>query len=155
MKYRILTDEELGAFEEDFKHFLIANGVMAEEWATMNTDDPGKALEMVGLFSDTVLQKVYEKIRFLEHRSKSACLVFKTNPREIELISIHSTHETADMSTPESIHEALVSQSHNLTIFKTQKPYSKEREMEIHEMIGSGCVPSSEAFWISLEKSMA
>jgi hypothetical protein len=152
MKYRMLTEEEMQIFDEDFKHFAIANGVSAEEWQEMNDSNPDKALKLVEIFSDTVLQKVYEKIKFIEHRSPQACMVFHLKPEEIELISINSTGEKADLSTPESIHESLVSNPDQLSIFKTSKKYSKSREEEIHQMLEQGCVNSSEAFWILLEK---
>jgi hypothetical protein len=152
MKYRMLTTEEMEIFNEDFKHFAIANGVSNEEWLEMNQSDPEKATKLVGLFSDTVLQKVYEKLKFIEHRSPSSCLVFKLNESDIDLISLNRKSEKVDLSTAESIHDALVNNPSELTIFRSKKNYSKVREEEIHEMLSQGCVNSSEAFWIMLEK---
>ena len=56
--------EELEVFSEDFKHFLIINGVHHEEWVEMNDSKKEQANQLVILFSDSVLQKVYEKIEF-------------------------------------------------------------------------------------------
>jgi len=156
MKYRMLTNEELAVFEEDLKQFLIVNGVHSEEWEMMNKTDVEQATKLVELFSDSVLQKVYEKIKYVEHRSESSCMVFKLGADDIELISINAKElGSVDLSTPESIHQALSSQSDKLTIFKTKKAYSKNREEEIHQMIEQGCFNSSEAFWILLEKVLA
>ena len=153
MKYRMLTQEEMEIFDEDFKHFLIVNGVHNEEWMEMNASDIEKATQLVELFSDTVLQKVYEKIRFLEFRSSNSCMVFKFNPDSIELISLNvKKQNTIDLSTPESIHASLTGSPKSLTLFKSQKSYSKHRELEIHMMLEQGCMNSSEEFWISLEK---
>ncbi len=152
MKYRMLTTEEMEIFNEDFKHFAIANGVSNEEWVEMNQSDPEKATKLVGLFSDTVLQKVYEKLKFIEHRSSSSCLVFKLNESDIDLISLNRKSEKVDLSSAESIHDALVKNPSELSIFRSKKNYSKVREEEIHEMLSQGCVNSSEAFWIMLEK---
>lgn len=153
MKYRLLSDDELKVFEEDLKHFLVVNGLENDTWTELNKNDPAKALGVIELFSDTVLQKVYENIKFIEHRSKNSCMVFHLKEKEIELISINGKPgSTVDLSTPESIHDALVNNSGELNIFQTKKNYSKEREVEIHEMIASGCVNSSEAFWILLQK---
>lgn len=152
MKYRMLTIEEMEIFDEDFKHFAIANGVSNEEWIEMNESDKDKATKLVGLFSDTVLQKVYENLKFIEHRSQSSCLVFKLNEANIELISLNAKREKVNLLTPESIHDALVNQAQELSVFKSNKAYSKVREEEIHEMLSQGCVNSSEAFWIMLEK---
>jgi len=154
MKYRMLTDEELPLFEEDLKHFLIVHGVHGEEWETMNQEHPEEARKLVGLFSDTVLQKVYEKLKCIEHRSKNSCMVFRLNPESVEMISINAKNDLVDLSTPEGIHDALVNNPAELTFFRNTKAYSKDREMEIHEMLEQGCVNSSEAFWMQLEKAL-
>ena len=140
-------------FDEDFKHFLIVNGVHNEEWVKMNASDVDKATRLVELFSDTVLQKVYEKIQFLEFRSSNSCMVFKFNDDVIELISLNvKKQNTIDLSTPESIHASITGSPKALTLFKSQKSYSGNREFEIHTMLEQGCMNSSEEFWISLEK---
>lgn len=150
----MLTDDELPLFEEDLKQFLIVHGVHGDEWAKMNEEHPDEARNLVGLFSDTVLQKVYEKIKFIEHRSKPSCMVFHLKPDAIEMISINAKSESVDLSTPEGIHEALVHDASELTFFRNTKAYTKERELEIHEMLNQGCVNSSEAFWMQLEKAL-
>ena len=155
MKYRMLSDEELQLFEEDLKHFLIVNGVHGEEWEKMNQEHPEEAKNLVGLFSDTVLQKVYEKLKFLEHRTKSSCMVFQLKDNSIEMISINANEDKVDLSTPEGIHEALVNKVEALTFFRNEKQYSKNREEEIHEMLEQGCLNSSEVFWTQLIKALA
>lgn len=153
MKYRVLTNEELIPLEEDLKAFLIVNGVDGSEWAKINANQPEKALELVELFSDVVLQKVYEKIQYLEFRSNNSCLVFNCTKDSIELISIQSKPESdCDLSTPKSIHEAMTKNADSLTFFKSNKPYNGIREQEIHEMIESGCLLSSKEFWGLLTK---
>ncbi len=152
MKYRMLTEEEMKIFDEDFKHFAVANGVTGEDWQKLIDNDKEKATQLVEIFSDTVLQKVYEKLRFIEHRSPSSCMVFKLGPENIELISINAKSGEVDLTTPESIHEALTKKADDLSMFKTKKAYTKQREAEIHEMLEQGCLNSSEAFWILLEK---
>lgn len=154
MKYRMLSDEELEIFEEDLKQFLIVNGVHGDEWEAMNKSQPEKAIELVGLFSDSVLQKVYEKIKFIEHRSEKSCMVFNLLEDKIDLISINAKDDTVDLSTPEGVHNALISQTDKLTFFQSTKLYSKVRELEVHEMLMQGCVNSSEAFWMQLKKAL-
>lgn len=155
MKYRMLTGEELEVLAEDLKHFLIVNGVHDDEWREMNVSDIAKATSLVQLFSDTVLQKVYEKIQFIEHRSETSCLVFKLEKDKIELISLNRKPDSkVDLSTPDSIHEALVKHPNELTFFKSEKNYSQERELEIHEMVAQGCVNSTKEFWDLLRKTV-
>lgn len=156
MKYRILTGEELSLLENDLKQFLIVNHVYKEEWAEMNARNPELAAEMIGLFSDNVLQIVYEKVRFLEHRSADSCFVFQCHPDRLELIAIQKKNadSAVDLSTPESIHEALTKYPHELSFFRHEKPYTQEREMEIHQMLEQGCVNSTQDFWDALVKSL-
>ncbi len=151
MKYRCLTDDELKLLADDLKHFLIVNGVHAEEWEHMNKVNPDKAVRLVELFSDAVLDKVYSKIEYLEHRSPKACLVFHFDEAKIELISIQGNQDSSvDLSTPENIHEALAKHANKLSFFKTEKQYSKDRNSEIHQMIDQGCFVSSHDFWNAL-----
>ena len=150
MKYRLLNKEEMEIFDQDFKHFLIANGVSNEEWVELNQKNISKATQLVELFSDTIFQKVYEKIQFIEFRSAESCIVFNCLPDSIELISINRKSDQIDLSTPDSIHEALTKNSSEINYFKSSKKYNTLRELEIHQMIENGCFNSSEDFWDSL-----
>jgi hypothetical protein len=152
MKYRMLTKEEMQIFDEDFKHFLITTGVSNEEWIELNKSNLSKATELVELFSDTVLQKVYEKIEFIEFRSEDSCIVFHCLKDKMELISLNKKGEGIDLSTPDKIHDALLNNADNLTCFKTKKEYISSRESEIHQLIEQGCFNSSKDFWNALEK---
>lgn len=151
MKYRILTKQEMEIFDEDFKHFLITNGVKNEEWLAMNQSDIEKATTLVELFSDTVLHKVYEKIQFIEFRSPDACMIFRCLPERMELISLNKKQGSSDLSTPETIHEALSKSPEDLSIFKSEKEYSISREEEMHELFEKGCFVSSQEFWNALQ----
>ena len=156
MKYRMLEMEELRPLEEELKHFLIVNGVHDTEWEQLNREQPETARKLVELFSDNVLQKVYERIRFLEYRSTDTCMVFHLEPDRIDMISISvKAGGKGDFSTLESIHETLVNHAHELTWFRSAKTYSSERETEVHQMLEQGCILSSQEFWASLEKSLS
>ncbi len=152
MKYRLLNKEEMEIFDEDFKHFLIANGVSNEEWISLNKTAIPKARKLVELFSDSVFQKVYEKIQFIEFRSPESCIVFNCLPDSIDLISINRKSDKVDLSTPDTIHNALKNEPNEINYFKSSKKYHTLRELEIHQMIENGCFNSSEDFWNSLEK---
>jgi hypothetical protein len=154
MKYRILTNDELQALEDDFKQFLIVNHVYAEEWEALNQSDLAKALQLVELFSDTVLQRVYERIQFLEFRSADTCIVFYVGNEKIALITIQSKSSEVDLSTPESIHHALTKQIDNLQFFRSEREYKKGREAEVHQLVEQGCLVSSEEFWNALHTSI-
>lgn len=153
MKYRILSDEELQHLEGDLKAFLIINGVHGEEWAELNQKEPQKALELVELFSDQVLQTVYEKVKFLEHRTPDSCIVFHLGENEQELIAIQKNPGSAvDLSSVDGIHEALTKIPKDLSFFTSKKNYNDSREMEIHQLITQGAVLSDAVFWNSLKE---
>lgn len=156
MKYRLLTDEELRLLEDDLKQFLVVNQVYKEEWEEMNKSNPDLALEMIELFSDNVLQIVYEKVKFLEHRTIDSCFVFNCGPEKLELIAIQKKNPTdlVDLSTPEGIHDALTKNAGLLSFFTNEKPYSQVRETEIHQMLEQGCVNSTEEFWNALVQTL-
>ncbi len=156
MKYRILTNEELLLLEQDFVSFLIVNGVEGDLWTKINQEEPNKAIELVELFSETVLQRVYEKIFYLENRSADSCMVFYVGTTEIELMVISKKPKSKlDLSTPESIHAALIHSTGELDFFTSKKSLSKSREEEVHDLITSACVLSDKAFWKSLKEAFA
>ena len=76
VKYRFLTDDELIALEVEFKQFLITNGLHDDEWRVLNKDYPKKAEEVVGLFSDLILDKVFTQTKYLMHHSNDKIKVF-------------------------------------------------------------------------------
>lgn len=153
MKYRVLSDEELQHLEGDLKAFLIINGIEGDTWKKLNGEEPDKALALVELFSDQVLQTVYEKIEFLEMRTPESCLVFRLNKKELVLISLNrNPGSTIDLSTVEGIHDALVNRFKELQLFTSKRLYAREREQEIHQMIQEGCSLSSGEFWDALTK---
>jgi hypothetical protein len=156
MKYRMLTDEELRPLEEDLKHFLIVNGIHDTEWEKMNREEPEKALALVGVFSDTVLQKVYEKLEFLEFRKEDACYVFHLTPDAQEMIVIdRKKGSEQNLSTVEGIHHALTRAAGELSFFRSRKTYTEPREETIHKLLESGCVLSSKDFWEALESGLS
>jgi hypothetical protein len=151
MKYRLLSNEELSALEEDLKAFLIINGIDGSTWENINKTEPQKAIGLVGLFSDSVLQKVYEKIKFLEFRASKTCIVFHCTENEIELISLYLNKDSVgDFSTPENIHQTLINYPTEILASKQSQSYKKSREEDIHQLIEQGCVPSVKDFWVSL-----
>ncbi|MCO5258977.1 MAG: DUF6495 family protein [Crocinitomicaceae bacterium] len=156
MKYRLLTDDELSSLEDELKAFLIVNGVDGTEWEKINKQSPEKAVRLVELFSDSVLEKVYSKIQFLEFRSPKMCLVFKINEDNSDLISLQvKENSIADLSTIESIHNALIQHARDILMFTQNKKHTKSRGEEVHLLLEQGCVPSVEEFWLSLNKVMA
>ena len=151
MKYRTLSDEELKHFENELKAFLIINGVDGDTWLQINRENPEKARALVDLFSDEILQQVYEHLSYIEHRAKNSLLVFHFSSENIELIAIHTANEQLDLSTIEGIHDALTHHFSALEFFTSKKNFAATREQDIHQLLEQGAIPSDEQFWNSLK----
>lgn len=143
VKYRFLTDEELKGFEEEFKHFLIANGLHAEEWEKMNSENPDKAIEIVGLFSDLILDKVYDKTNYILHTSPKALKAFKFNKENAVLIGVDYKGEG---ELPEAgVIEFIANNAADMLIYGTSKSFSEEnRNKELHFLVKHGAVVTDE-----------
>jgi hypothetical protein len=134
MKYRSLTDEELKELEEEFKHFLISNNVYTEEWEELNASKDEKVQQLIEMFSDIVLDKALKNIKYLEHVTAQDIKSFKCDDSQMVLIGITSKNKAIDFTK-----DKLDDFSADLDIFKANKSYSKQREIEVFELLESGC----------------
>ena len=134
MKYRKLTVDELKELEEDFKHFLIANGIYDDEWVKLNKENPTKAQDLVDMFSDVVMDKALKNIKFLEHITPEGINAFYYEEQGVVLIGIAANNKSIDFTK-----DNLDQFKNDLNIFKTTKPYFKTREEEIFELLETGC----------------
>ena len=79
MRFRKLSKIELEALSEELIQFLVVQGIDDDLWRDINKKSPQKAEELVALFSDTVLQKVYAKVQYLSFVSEQVFSIFKIN----------------------------------------------------------------------------
>lgn len=135
MKYRCLTDEELKELEQEFKHFLITNSVYTEEWEKLNKTKDKKVQQLVEMFSDIVLGKALKNIKYVEHLTERDIKVFHCDDQKMSLIGITAVDSTVDFTTQDMDELRDI----KLNIFKTDKSYNKEREIEVFELLESGC----------------
>tara|TARA_B100000795_G_C22802949_1_gene442940 strand:+ start:863 stop:1327 length:465 start_codon:yes stop_codon:yes gene_type:complete len=88
VKYRFLTDEELKELETEFKQFMISNGLHDDEWRAINKNTPKKAKEIVGMFSDLILEKVFAQTKYLLHHSNDKIKVFYFTAEKAVMIGL-------------------------------------------------------------------
>lgn len=137
MKYRRLTKEELVEMEKEFIDYLASNTITGGDWEKMKKESPEKAEKHIELFSDIVLNKVLSKVKFLEHKTPRNWKVFKCMPDKIYLLEFALPVEAAfDFYAPEFMDNI---NDTSIQLIKKQKAYSKERELEIFEMLENGC----------------
>ena len=120
MKYKRLPKEELENLEKEFVEFLVVNGITAEDWIKIKANENEVAEELIGQFSDVIWEGVLRKTEYLSKLEEQIAYYFKFTPDKIHLIRITQQNGKA-------IQE------------EATKSYSKARELEIFEMIQSGC----------------
>ncbi len=138
-KYRILTESELQELEQEFVNFLIVNGITADKWMEIKETDMDAAEDMVTLFSDVVLEGVLRKIRFLEMRSKFDIKTFQCLDQKIVLVGMKSEENNVDFTDQEFLQKSLTSPPKGIKVYTTEKPYKEDRQIELFQMIQTGC----------------
>ncbi len=134
MRFRRLTSEELEALEQEFIEFLAISGVEAHDWEDFKTSNPDFCEEKINEFSDVVIGTILSRAQYAEHRTSSDWLLFKLDQEEISVIIIHS--EKLDLLKDE-LNEVNMNA---VTINKTSKPYTPNKEDELFKMMQQGCV---------------
>ena len=86
------------------------------------------------MFSDIVLDKALKNIKYFEHVTAQDIKSFKCDAEQMILIGITSKNKKIDFTK-----DVLSDFADDLDIFKTAKPYHKERELEVFELLNSGC----------------
>lgn len=133
IKYRRLTDEELEEMRDEFIQFLVANGIDAKDWEKMKGKHEKEADSWINAFSTTVLQKILEKIEYLEHRTPTHLKLFRCAKEAMELIALSS--QNFDFTVVNELPRDLS----GIEICKAQKKYNSDRELELFQMTEQGC----------------
>ena len=123
MKYTCIPADELEKLEEEFVNFLVVNGITADDWLTIKENEPLNADEIINQFSDVVWESILRGTRYLNKLEELSAYYFKADSDEIFLIKIDKNESGSEM-------------------LKTSKKYNKVREVELFEMIQSGCTIS-------------
>ena len=135
-KYRELTSEELNELEKEFVEYLIVNGITADDWVKIKAEEKEKAEDIITLFSDVVFEGVMQKISFLEKRLPDELMTFQCLRDRLVLVAI--TSQSMDFSNPDSL-QNLSSPPSDAQVYTSEKKYIKQREIELFEMVQSGC----------------
>jgi hypothetical protein len=151
-KYRVLTSDELQELDPEFKQFLIVHGIFDEEWRRINIENPDYAIELVEIFSDTVLEKVYSKISFLEYREKELLIALSFTEAYVEQIRLQQKNNCdVDFLNP-----ALWSEPTfpiwAIDAYLGKKPIKTSKNEEIHSFVEQGFVIAESDFWSLLKQ---
>lgn len=153
MRFRRLTREELESLEQDFVQFLATHQITAQEWLQLKADQSDKVYELIDVFSDIVLEKVFSQIEYLQHRTKDTIRVFYCQADKITMTGLHINDPSRDLTNPADV--ALLSQPDGIQgsvkVFQLEKNYQQERPDEVFQMLyRDGCQPASAAMFDAL-----
>ncbi len=148
MKYRRLSAEELEEMEQEFIQYLVSNGIDAPQWERIKAESDEAQMWLDG-FSDVVLQKVLEGIRYLEYRSAAEARFIACGEHEMNMIALVS--KQVDLTDSEALKAAVVKPG-KLEVFKGTKPYSEDRESELFKLTQSGCEISDGKMYLLLKQ---
>lgn len=144
MKYTQLTKEQFEELNEEFALFLATQKIDIVEWEEIKNNKPKIADEELNLFSDLVWEKVLGKAQYLEHFSKNSINLFKCDENSMERIVVKTSKNDIDFLDKGDFNWFLDNSKHeSLDYFKGQKTYSKERNVEVFELIQQGSVVSN------------
>jgi len=143
MKYRQLTKEQFEELHEEFAKFLATQQIDVAEWKEIKKSKPEVAEEEMNLFSDLVWEGVLKKVNYLEHFSSDNINLFRCDAENIQRIVVTATKDNFDFLKA-SDYKWFVENSKDDSIeyFKGQKPYIKDRNLEIFDLIEKGSVIS-------------
>ncbi len=143
MKYRQLTKEQFEELHEEFAKFLATQQIDVAEWNEIKKSKPEVAEEEMNLFSDLVWEGVLKKVNYLEHFSTDNLNLFRCDTEHIQRIVVTVSKDGFNF-LKEADYKWFVENSKDDSIeyFKGQKPYLKERNSEIFDLIEKGSVIS-------------
>ena len=138
MKYRQLTKEQFESLHEEFAKFLASQSIDVKEWNELKKEKPTVAEDEMTIFSDVVWDDVLTKTQYLEHFSKQSINLFKCDEKEVHRIFVKINRDI-DLLEKEGF-EWLLSNPTDKTVeyFTGTKPYSKERNVELFDLIEKG-----------------
>ena len=141
MKYKRLTMEELKALEPDFVSFLAHAQITAQDWEKMKKEETHKAEELIDVFSDVVYDKVLRKIKYLEFRDPKSIHIYYCGDQKIQLLGLKvQEHSSLDLTKNDVLTQWQESHASAVSVIRSEKPYEKEREVEVFDLLQSGCL---------------
>ncbi|MEM1124887.1 MAG: DUF6495 family protein [Bacteroidota bacterium] len=149
MKYRRLTNEELTELERDFVKFLAANHITADDWVKLKDTNMDKVEELIGIYSDIVFDKTFEKVEYLEFMTPHDIKTFHCQADKMVMMGIAVAKESGvdftQNDTAQDIMATLKKAEAEISIYTAEKAYNNgHREKELFQMMESGCLISKE-----------
>ncbi|MEY5000234.1 MAG: hypothetical protein RLZZ211_270 [Bacteroidota bacterium] len=142
LKFRSLTPTELTELETEFKQFLILNELYDAEWRKLASEDPQKAQGFIDLFSNIVLEKVYNNLPGLVHIGENFISVFElhTDPWQLYHFQLKDKAKFA-LATSENFLKIIQNNWSELAMHKGSKKSSEHKSTEVYQLLCKGATP--------------
>ena len=148
-KYRSLTLEELKSMEKEFVDFLVLNGIPGDDWVKLKSSDPDKAEGICEAFSDVVFTKILKNCRYIERHAPKQVVSIFCDDNKMFLMGLDAPMEI-DFTDKSNIDNLKANPPTGLQTVKSEKEYTKEREVEIWEMLNNGFFISDQKLYMAL-----
>ncbi len=141
MKYELLTKEQFEVLHEEFITFLASQQIDKKEWDTIKKTKPSLVQQEMEVFSDFVWERVLNNATYLEHFSEKSINVFNCGTESMYRVVVEIDKETINL-LDEKDYKWFLDNSTDSCVhyYKGQKPYFKERNLEIFELVKKGAV---------------
>ena len=150
-KFRTLTLDELQSMEKEFVDFLALNGIPGDDWVKLKTDTPEKAEGICDSFSDVVFTKILKNCRYIERHAPKQVVSIFCDDTKMFLMGLDAPQDTSiDFTDKEQIEHLKTNPPKGLHTVKSEKEYTKEREVEIWEMLNNGFFISDQKLYMAL-----
>jgi hypothetical protein len=154
VKYQRLNTSELDNLREDFIRFLASQGIDAEGWQRMKSENLDGAEEIIDIYSDLVYDQALSKCVYLEHVSAKEfkAIEFRDNETWVQGIRVKSNSDI-NLNTDkfqESVQEGLT--RNEIEVFTAQKEYNKIREQEMFEWIKKGAYMTDDKWFKEISR---
>ena len=142
IKYRKLSDEELELLESDFVRFLAANSIQAQDWQKLKSDSPDKVDELLELFSNAVLEKVYSKAEYLLIVKQTEVHAFEMGDNSARLVGVRFKNDDINLLKDKNLETVFSSEEsfllHRPELFSLEKKYRKSKADEVFFLVQQG-----------------
>ena len=134
-KYRVLDSEELAAFQKEFIEFLVINSITADDWVKIKAEDPERTNTIISLFSDVIFEKLMRQTQYLIKRTKQNIACFHYQATQAVLVGLQTESTDIDLLTISAVDQL---PAEGVSIYNSTKDYTKQREVEMFEMLSTG-----------------
>jgi hypothetical protein len=140
-KYKLLTKEELAEFEKEFIEYLVINGIDAERWQSIKSEEAEVAEGIIAAFSDVVYEKIMIRTQYIINAVNNVLFCFYYGKQAAEMIILsYKAEEKLKLDDKDDVMNKLQNDPQVFDISIQEKRYQQARNTELFQMLESGCV---------------